>query len=1001
MEAILQRLAKLTVDELRAELKSCGQKPMPITKTTRALAERRIAKYLWEQQGGGAREQVEGGATAKTEETTNGESNSEAVTSQQQSAKSQTDVNAVSSERNSPTSSAGGVAVVNYFAVCIPPKNETSLAGGDDVDLSQAAASSDEVLIFQDRKEVLVIAKKNKGARFKVFKTKEEAEKFAKTNQDLSTPKPTTEPTSSQPIAEKPVSSFRSVKPQDLVALRKTIEANEAAKFKELAWSNPRYLINAGDCPTVLQEGSRYNALHVVAKVNQPEICRQVLETIQDPAYILLMYPDDPEDTIISRIEYLTDLYLNSPDKGNAETPLHFACKFGHVEVVEILLNHPQCDKTLKNKYGQTASEIVCSWASLSDTAMKQLQKTITDLLHDHYYVPVYRAEDNCTQPVIGEPWSPDISDHQSSPLFHTRSAGAESPISTVLSLQAYAGPMSPAEADCFRRNLHTPPSTERKRVGRIKRADGEKGVERIGREIASKMQVSWAEYWNFMDVFADFSSAEGLQKLEDYLAERRTTINGDKADVRMPEPSVKQEQMQSVVSPGAVVKDLAGDFEKLTFDSSEDSRDGTDIAKETRISKDEQDQPDYTATDADRAHVDRTESRVVLESDEKMVDVSSEIRSPTADARDAAGHPGACTNGEGRPKMQTVEFEQGGQPAACDELDKIDSTSDRVKNIPISASNESKLKIKTIGTDRNLQDMATKSCQHVADDVDKPSTTDSDETDVDLSNAVCQSKISPQAPLCAKETTVKDKDPTFGDRTDGACPSCAVTEKSLTTGQNGGFQESQATLKHNAPETNFGERTSKEDAASMTTEILASGDQKKNEKTRAPPMAGNGDGNADIFRTPKMVSYRRVNNNVESRVQLKGGFILGAQPTKTDLHVWRALAEVEVPDNYPCIRRWKQLVNSVPCDARDRWPTPARCVPRLPLPRPSQTPSPRHLHYAGFPTFLGGSPLALRARHFSEPTHRSRETPGLRLRQAQLNGAESVGELKARLFQE
>ena len=42
----------------------------------------------------------------------------------------------------------------------------------------------------------------------------------------------------------------------------------------------------------------------------------QILATIRDPAYILMMYPDDPEDTVVSRREYLADLYLNSPDKG-------------------------------------------------------------------------------------------------------------------------------------------------------------------------------------------------------------------------------------------------------------------------------------------------------------------------------------------------------------------------------------------------------------------------------------------------------------------------------------------------------------------------------------------------------------------------------------------------------------------------------------------------------------------------------------------------------------
>lgn len=35
------------------------------------------------------------------------------------------------------------------------------------------------------------------------------------------------------------------------------------------------------------------------------------------------------------------------------ETPLHFACKFGCPEVVNVLCSHPDIDKNRRNKYGQ------------------------------------------------------------------------------------------------------------------------------------------------------------------------------------------------------------------------------------------------------------------------------------------------------------------------------------------------------------------------------------------------------------------------------------------------------------------------------------------------------------------------------------------------------------------------------------------------------------------------------------------------------------------------
>ena len=40
------------------------------------------------------------------------------------------------------------------------------------------------------------------------------------------------------------------------------------------------------------------------------------------------------------------------------ETPLHFACKFGFVEMVAILISHPGTDKQLKNVDGLLARDV-------------------------------------------------------------------------------------------------------------------------------------------------------------------------------------------------------------------------------------------------------------------------------------------------------------------------------------------------------------------------------------------------------------------------------------------------------------------------------------------------------------------------------------------------------------------------------------------------------------------------------------------------------------------
>lgn len=46
-----------------------------------------------------------------------------------------------------------------------------------------------------------------------------------------------------------------------------------------------------------------------------------------------------------------------------------------------------------------------------------------------------------------------------------------------------------------------------------------------IGRELAHNGKIPWVEYWNFLGCYADLSSPQGLEKLEDYLAKKKDKI--------------------------------------------------------------------------------------------------------------------------------------------------------------------------------------------------------------------------------------------------------------------------------------------------------------------------------------------------------------------------------------------------------------------------------------------------------------------------------------------
>lgn len=55
--------------------------------------------------------------------------------------------------------------------------------------------------------------------------------------------------------------------------------------------------------------------MHVAAKENQPGICQLLLDTLENPEFMRLMYPDDNDIMLKNRIQYIVDLYLNTPDK--------------------------------------------------------------------------------------------------------------------------------------------------------------------------------------------------------------------------------------------------------------------------------------------------------------------------------------------------------------------------------------------------------------------------------------------------------------------------------------------------------------------------------------------------------------------------------------------------------------------------------------------------------------------------------------------------------------
>lgn len=350
--------------------------------------------------------------------------------------------------------------IMEYYAIYLPYKEpELSIKS-----------------FYNDKEEALKVLKSHKEARLKAFRTSEEAIYFylngpsepvqsnSSSNSGSTTmttgnggngngganspglmgpPKSPLSSTAAKLKLEK--TPFKAPKSQELVAFRKNIEKNELDMVRNIIQLNPRYLVSSGDMPTILKEGPRYNALHVAAMEGNADMCRLILGTIENSSFIEFLHGQRNASTDeVSAI--LLDLYLNMPDKCRSETPLHFAAKFGSVGVIEVLIGYPQCKMT-KNSDGNLPKDIICQRAkSKNDTP--EIRRAIAELLQERFFVPVLRAIDNSTPPVIGDPFT----------LANPPNLEARDRFSPKLEIKAYAGPMDREKAAVFAKRWKTPP---------------------------------------------------------------------------------------------------------------------------------------------------------------------------------------------------------------------------------------------------------------------------------------------------------------------------------------------------------------------------------------------------------------------------------------------------------------------------------------------------------------------------------------------------------------
>ncbi|KAI6194956.1 hypothetical protein M3Y96_01180000 [Aphelenchoides besseyi] len=177
-------------------------------------------------------------------------------------------------------------------------------------------------------------------------------------------------------------SPFSEPPPPMLNQFRRSIEDKKNERFDELLADNPRFILNtSADVPTILQGSQRHNALHVACSYGNFHVVKKIFQLLQDSVFIERAYGLNKYNIMEDIEVQLLNCFLNIPDKIANNTPLHFAARGGHVEIVEFLLKFPECLRERKNHFGKTPFDLICQNykgpAENASDVKKQLSKLL------------------------------------------------------------------------------------------------------------------------------------------------------------------------------------------------------------------------------------------------------------------------------------------------------------------------------------------------------------------------------------------------------------------------------------------------------------------------------------------------------------------------------------------------------------------------------------------------------------------------------------------------
>ncbi len=298
----MEDIQSLSHQELSSKLKSLGLKSGPIMAATRKVFENLLRRYYAEQCQTNREASAEDTKEANNEACTDNSRNSNGFTHEQSENSlggvNKDDFEIQNSKTCRPNSCIDESEPAVYYSICRSVQESSSDSN-----------KNENPLVYTSLTDALAFMKSIKNSRLKSFSTRSEAECFSVSSYD--------EPIVPISSVNEPGILYKSPTPQDLTIFRKKVESGALDEVKSLVYSNPKYLFSSIEMPVILQEGCRYNAMHIAVKSNKLQMCKLVIEILNDEQFWKLMFPNN-DDIVSNKIRKarILDYFVNNPDKG-------------------------------------------------------------------------------------------------------------------------------------------------------------------------------------------------------------------------------------------------------------------------------------------------------------------------------------------------------------------------------------------------------------------------------------------------------------------------------------------------------------------------------------------------------------------------------------------------------------------------------------------------------------------------------------------------------------